>query len=131
MGNISLMEMLARMTRAIEESPHHIVNLLYNLPEYKELATRKNNSVTAVHSHIQTASSTSCGWGGIAGQAFTDFWITAIEFEIIGVVAVYIGRIAYICKMDDNYRECISSQGLPLWDQCQNGKLAILWKATK
>lgn len=130
-GNISLIEMMARLSRALSDAPGQINGILYSIPEFKDLVTGDNNTVTAVHSHIQTASSTACGWGGIAGQAFTDFWITTLEFELLDVAAIYVGRLAYLCKMDDNYRSCIITQGLPLWDQSKNNKLEIIWRATK
>jgi hypothetical protein len=78
----------------------------------------------------QTASNTACGWGGVAGRAFTDYWLICLEYHEAELAIVYINRAAYICKNDKLFEEFLLSGKFPTWgDLFLGDPLTILWKA--
>lgn len=58
------------------------------------------------HMVKQMWGSTAGGWPGMGGAMMTEYYTTVIENEYYGFVCVYYGgRLAYICEMDDKYKE--------------------------
>ena len=59
-----------------------------------------------VHMVRQMWGSTAGGWPGMGGAAMSEYYTTIIENPEYGFVCVYYGgRLAYICEMDDKYKE--------------------------
>lgn len=131
MGDTSIIKMLSSLTSAISEGYHVVSNAIWNLPEYKcdNLYDKLQKLETSCF--IQIDSNTSCGWGGIAGQAFTNFWMVVIEYPEVQVAAVFIGRCAYVCKIDEFYKEALKNKSMPFWDNVSQSKISILWKPAR
>jgi hypothetical protein len=131
MGNTSVLELLKRMTIALADSPNLIAGVLSGKEQFKDIYNEVCFQSPDAHVLAQSASSTACGWGGMAGQAFTDFYVSAIEYPNLGIAIIYVGRPAYICKIDESYRNLLVSGRLPLWDEVSKSNLEIFWKAQK
>lgn len=84
-----------------------------------------------VHILKQTVSNTACGWGGIGGQAFIDFYVVLLEYPELDLATVFIERPAYVCHIDNEFKKCLSAGQMPLWDRVTDSKLNVLWKASK
>ena len=77
----------------------------------------------------QMCSNTSCGWGGIAGQAFTAYCAITIAYPAVGAAIVYVtGRAAYICAMDEAFNAKIAASNMPEWNHIERTDLDIIWK---
>ena len=131
MGNTSEIEMIAVLAKAVGSSPFTIQNIMHSIPEYKEMAKRDNFVQFDTHCIMQTCGNTSCGWGGIAGQAFTNYWAVVIEYPMAGVAVVWVHRIAYVCQIDVHFKDCLTNGNVPEWDRLTQSKLNIIWKASK
>lgn len=131
MGDTSLIQMVARITSALTNSGQFAFSVLYPIESYKDKISHEQFDDPTVIAMVQTDSNTSCGWGGVAGQAFTSFWLVVIEYSLVGVAIVYQGRVAYVCEIDDEYRKCIENRNMPFWDDLSRSKLKILWRATR
>ena len=129
MGDTSILAMIAALTRALNHAPSEMTNNLYN--NYPEKAKYELLNEIKTTCLVQTDSNTSCGWGGIAGQAFTNFWMIDIEYPNIEAAAIFIGRIAYICTIDEEFKEALKNEKMPFWGNCSQSKLKILWKPTR
>src|SRR5687768_9198165 len=123
-GNTSPIEAVSSLCSALSHAPKGFVR--------NALRSTANLDVTDydmedMNMHIfgQVASDTACGWGGIAGHAFTNFYLVVIEFPRLNVAAVYVNRIAYICKMDDRYKEFVVQSQMPLWDEVEASGLDL------
>lgn len=85
-----------------------------------------------LHLVNQTWGSTSCGWGGIGGAAFTTSHTLIIENHYYGIACVYYGtRLAYICEMDEKY-DVYKKTGyaiLPGCDECKR-ELTLVFRPT-
>lgn len=81
------------------------------------------------HMVRQMWGSTAGGWPGMGGAAMSEYYTTVIENEYYGFVCVYYGgRLAYICEMDDKYKEYMGQRyrALPGITECRK-KLTILY----
>lgn len=78
-----------------------------------------------LHVASQMWSNTSCGWGGIAGQAFTSCNVITMYSKSIGVAYVYIaGRFAYSAACSDTFIKCMTGSALPGWADVEVGLYA-------
>lgn len=78
----------------------------------------------------QLWSSTSCGWGGIGGAAFTTCYTIVIENTHFGFASVYYrGELVYIVKMDEKLEPFKTSgyKNLPGLDEI-TGRLTIIYQ---
>lgn len=83
-----------------------------------------------LHVVPQTWGNTSGGWEGIGGSAMTKTYTVIIENGWFGFACIYYnGQLAYICEIDEKYREVIS-KGYNRLPGCNPYKetLTILYK---
>jgi len=131
MGNVSSIEMIALLAKTVSQSAQQVSGILYGVPECKEIAKHENFVEYGVHCFMQTSGNTSCGWGGVGGQAFTNYWCAVVVYPVAVVSAIYVGRIAYICEVNDEFKNCLINGNMPEWVHLERSKLKILWKATR
>lgn len=83
-----------------------------------------------VHIVKQMWSSTSCGWGGIGGDAMSESYTVVIYNKTLGGVFIfYSGQLAYVAQDNEKMKPYIESgfKGFPGLDSCKS-KLDIIYK---
>jgi hypothetical protein len=84
-----------------------------------------------LHVVKQTWGNTSGGWQGIGGSAMTSTYTVIIENDWYDFACIYYnGKLAYVCEMDDKYKEHVTNgyRTLPGCGSCRE-KLTVLYKS--
>jgi hypothetical protein len=83
-----------------------------------------------LHFIPQMWGNTSGGWEGIGGAAITESYSIIIENEKFGFAAIYYnGQLAYICEIDEKYKELIKGgyKNMPGVSSCSK-VLTVIYK---
>lgn len=73
---------------------------------FETVKRRPYMSDVTVDMFVQTWSNTSCGFGGMAGQAFTSAYTVVVFCDMTNEYAVYhAGQFAYLIKMETQSKE--------------------------
>jgi hypothetical protein len=84
-----------------------------------------------LHVVKQTWGNTSGGWQGMGGSAMTSTYTVIIENNWYDFACIYYsGKLAYICEMDDQYKEHVTNgyRTLPGCGECRK-KLTVIYKS--
>lgn len=132
------------MKQVIEKKTLTLMSVLMDFPNRGIEYAKKNDlyetreewsllsALDDVHIDCKTRhwSNTACGWGGIAGQAFTKKEVIAVIVQFADPIAfVYIGRYAYTCAADEEFYKLMNDNRLPGHAHLEESSLTIIHKA--